>query len=43
MDSIQTEEPASVNKEELEALIEDRQQTLEEWYDRKSIAYNHLR
>lgn len=37
MDSIQTDQPASATKEELEAMIDERQQTLEEWYDRSLL------
>jgi ERCC4-related helicase len=37
MDSIQNDEPASATKEELEELIDERQQTLAEWYERSLI------
>ncbi|RRJ28511.1 helicase-related protein [Halocatena pleomorpha] len=37
MESIQNEEPASVTKEELEELIDERQRTLQEWYERSLI------
>jgi SNF2 family DNA or RNA helicase len=37
MDSIQNDEPASATKEELESLIDERQQTLSEWYERSLI------
>ncbi|QSG08826.1 helicase-related protein [Halapricum desulfuricans] len=37
MESIQNEEPPSATKEELADLIDDRQQTLEEWYERSLI------
>ncbi len=37
MDSIQNDEPASATKEELEELIDERQQTLSEWYERSLI------
>ena len=37
MESIRSEEPASATKEELENLIDERQQTLQEWYDRSLI------
>ncbi|GAB7121127.1 hypothetical protein JCM9743_35980 [Natrinema sp. JCM 9743] len=37
MESIQSDEPASATKEELEDLIDERQRTLEEWYDRSLI------
>jgi ERCC4-related helicase len=37
MESIQNEEPASATKAELDELIDERQQTLEEWYDRSLI------
>jgi len=37
MESIQNDEPASATKEELEELIDERQQTLSEWYERSLI------
>ncbi len=37
MDSIQNNEPTSVTTEELEQLIDERQKTLAEWYDRSLI------
>jgi superfamily II DNA or RNA helicase len=37
MESIQNDEPASATKEELEELIDERQRTLEEWYERSLI------
>lgn len=37
MESIQHDEPPSATKEELEELIEERQQTLEEWYERSLV------
>ncbi len=37
MESIRNDEPASATKEELENLIDERQQTLEEWYERSLI------
>ena len=37
MESIRNEEPASATKEELEELIDERQRTLQEWYDRSLI------
>jgi superfamily II DNA or RNA helicase len=37
MESIRNDEPASATKEELEELIDDRQRTLEEWYERSLI------
>jgi len=37
MESIQNDEPPSATKEELEELVEERQRTLEEWYDRSLV------
>jgi len=37
MESIRNDEPASATKEELEALIDERQRTLAEWYERSLI------
>jgi superfamily II DNA or RNA helicase len=37
MRSIRNEEPPSATKEELEDLIDERQQTLQEWYERSLI------
>jgi superfamily II DNA or RNA helicase len=37
MESIQNDEPASATKAELEELIDERQRTLQEWYDRSLI------
>ncbi|WP_255191917.1 helicase-related protein [Natronobeatus ordinarius] len=37
MRSIRNDEPASATKAELKALIDERQRTLEEWYDRSLI------
>jgi hypothetical protein len=37
MESIQSDQPASATKEELETMIDERQQTLEEWYDRSLL------
>jgi hypothetical protein len=37
IESIQNEEPASATKAELESLIDERQQTLQEWYERSLI------
>jgi superfamily II DNA or RNA helicase len=37
MESIQHDDPPSATKEELEALIEERQRTLEEWYERSLV------
>jgi superfamily II DNA/RNA helicase len=37
MKSIQNDEPASATKEELEEMIEERQRTLEEWYERSLV------
>ncbi len=37
MESIQNDEPPSATKEELEELIEERQRTLEEWYERSLV------
>ncbi len=37
MDSIRNDEPASATKAELESLIDERQQTLSEWYERSLI------
>jgi len=37
MESIRNDEPASATKEELEKLIDERQQTLAEWYERSLI------
>ncbi|ACV12089.1 helicase domain protein [Halorhabdus utahensis DSM 12940] len=37
MESIQNDEPPSATKEELEDLIEERQRTLEEWYERSLV------
>jgi SNF2 family DNA or RNA helicase len=37
MDSIQDDEPPSATKEELEEMIEERQRTLEEWYERSLV------
>ncbi|MWG35300.1 helicase-related protein [Halomarina oriensis] len=37
MDSIRNEQPASATTEELEALIDERQQTLADWYERSLI------
>ncbi|MBS3761421.1 MAG: DEAD/DEAH box helicase, partial [Halodesulfurarchaeum sp.] len=37
MDSIQNDEPPGATREELEELIDERQRTLEEWYERSLI------
>jgi superfamily II DNA or RNA helicase len=37
MESIENDEPPSATKEELEEMIEERQQTLEEWYERSLV------
>ena len=37
MESIRNDEPASATTEELEALIDGRQRTLTEWYERRLI------
>lgn len=37
IESIQNDEPTSATKEELEELIDERQRTLEEWYERSLI------
>ena len=37
MESIENDEPPSATKEELEELIEERQRTLEEWYERSLV------
>ncbi|WP_251330653.1 helicase-related protein [Haloplanus pelagicus] len=37
MESIRNEEPASATKEELEELIDERQRTLQEWYERSLV------
>jgi len=37
MESIRNDEPASATKEELEELIDERQRTLAEWYERSLI------
>ncbi len=37
MQSIRNDEPPSATREELENLIDERQRTLEEWYDRSLI------
>ena len=37
MESIRNDEPASATKEELEELIDERQRTLQEWYDRSLV------
>jgi len=37
MESIQNDEPPSATKEELEELIEERQRTLKEWYERSLV------
>jgi len=37
MKSVQNQEPASATKEELEELMEEREQTLLEWYERSLI------
>jgi superfamily II DNA/RNA helicase len=37
MESIRNDEPPSATKEELEELIEERQRTLEEWYERSLV------
>jgi len=37
MESIRNDEPASATKEELEKLIDERQRTLAEWYERSLI------
>jgi len=37
MESIQNDQPPSATKEELEELIEERQRTLEEWYERSLV------
>jgi len=37
MESIQNDEPASATKEELEELIDERQRTLQEWYERSLV------
>jgi len=44
MESIRNDEPASATtKEELEELIDERQRTLAEWYERESDRYNDVR
>jgi Superfamily II DNA/RNA helicases, SNF2 family len=37
MESIRNDEPASATKEELEELIDERQQTLSNWYERSLV------
>jgi len=37
MESIQNDEPPGATKEELEEMIEERQRTLEEWYERSLV------
>ena len=37
LESVRNEEPASATKEELEKLIDERQRTLQEWYERSLI------
>jgi superfamily II DNA/RNA helicase len=37
MESIRNDEPASATKEELEELIDERQRTLSEWYERSLV------
>jgi len=37
MESIRNDDPPSATTEELEALIEERQRTLEEWYERSLV------
>jgi len=37
MNSIRTDQPASATKAELETMIDERQQTLQEWYDRSLL------
>ncbi len=37
MESIQSDEPPGVTREELEDLIDERQRTLEEWYERSLV------
>jgi len=37
MESIENDEPPSATKEELEEMIEERQRTLEEWYERSLV------
>jgi ERCC4-related helicase len=37
MESIRNDEPASATREELEELIDERQRTLQEWYERSLI------
>ena len=37
MESIRNDEPASATKEELEDLIDERQRTLSEWYERSLV------
>ena len=37
MESIENDEPASATREELEEMIEERQRTLEEWYERSLV------
>jgi superfamily II DNA or RNA helicase len=37
MRSIRDDEPASASREELEEMIEERQRTLEEWYERSLV------
>jgi len=37
MESIRNDEPASATKEELEELIDERQRTLQEWYERSLV------
>ncbi|MFB6199553.1 MAG: helicase-related protein, partial [Candidatus Nanohaloarchaea archaeon] len=37
MNSIESEEPPEATKEELEEMIENRQETLKEWYDRTPL------
>jgi hypothetical protein len=37
MESIQNQEPANATKEELKELIEERQRTLKEWYERSLV------
>ena len=40
MESIRNDEPASATKEELEELIDERQRTLADWYERSLIDTN---
>ena len=37
MESIQNDEPAGATREELEELIDERQRTLQEWYERSLV------